>query len=69
MVVFMMCSWLFGTPHGANLCARSAALGSLPVSVETGYAIGGEAGSNKIVVIRASGGNSGFQGLLSLTWV
>jgi len=44
-------------------------LGSLPVSVETGYAIGGEAGSNKIVVIRASGGNSGFQGLLSLTWV
>jgi hypothetical protein len=66
MVVFMMCSRLFETPHGANLYARSAALGVTAVSVETGYAIGSEAGSNKIVVIPASGGNSGFQGLLSL---
>jgi hypothetical protein len=31
------------------------------VSVETGYAIGSEAGSNKIVVISASGGNGGMK--------
>ena len=41
-------------------------LGSLAVSVETGYAIGSEAGSNKIVVISANGGNGGFQGSRSL---
>jgi len=34
---------------------------SSTVSVETGYAIGSEPGSNKIVVISASGGNGGFQ--------
>src|SRR5580658_10720864 len=50
-----------------NAARRSAALGSLPVSVETGYAIGRDAVSNKIVVIRVSDGNSGFQVLLSLT--
>src|ERR1700683_1697088 len=67
ILVVMMGSWLVGTPSGANRCARCAALGSLPVSVETGYAIGRDAGSNKIVVIRISDGNSGFQGSLSLT--
>ncbi len=43
--------------------------GWLAVSVETGYAIGSEAGSNKVVVIPASGGTGGFQGLLSLILV
>jgi len=52
-------------PHGANRYAHCTALGVLPVSVEKGYAIGGEAGSNKLVVIRASSGNSGFHALLS----
>src|SRR5215469_7276449 len=57
MVVFMMCSWLFGTRTVRAFPLGSPPWESLPLCVETGYAIGSEAESNKIVVIPAGGGN------------
>jgi hypothetical protein len=70
MVVFMMCSFAIWNAARRKPLRSLRRLGVIARSVETGYAIGSEAGSNKIVVIPASGGEQRLSALPSsiLVW-